>query len=122
MSTAAAPAVLFVDDEAEMLKSILRLVRGLPIRPLFARSGAEALLLLAQERPEAMLTDYQMPGLDGVELIRQVQARHPSVRCAIHSGNPPPWAAGLGVGVVNKPCEPANFRRFVLSLAGAGEG
>ncbi|HEY1377340.1 MAG TPA: response regulator, partial [Gemmataceae bacterium] len=47
------------------------------LTPLYATSGAEALALLQQERPDAVLTDLQMPDMDGLALVQQVRVKYP---------------------------------------------
>ncbi|MBI3181297.1 MAG: response regulator [Myxococcales bacterium] len=117
LAAQALPAVLFVDDEQNILNSIRRLVRDLPIRPLFATSGHEALAMVASECPRLVISDYRMGGLDGLELISRIRAGFPQVRCALHTADPPPGARGLGLRVIGKPCDPEAFRSFVVEAA-----
>lgn len=44
---------------------------------LYAGNGAEALALLKKERPDAILTDLQMPDMDGLELVQQIRVKYP---------------------------------------------
>ncbi len=63
--------VLVVDDEPdlrELAKMSLELVGG--HRVLLASSGEEALALVADERPDAVVMDVQMPGMDGPATVR----------------------------------------------------
>ncbi|HEX8908096.1 MAG TPA: sigma-54 dependent transcriptional regulator [Anaeromyxobacteraceae bacterium] len=65
--------VLLVDDEPSVLFALKELVRSRGWEPLLARSGAEALGLL--ERADAVVTDFAMPGMDGMELLRAIHER-----------------------------------------------
>jgi CheY-like chemotaxis protein len=47
------------------------------LTPLYATSGAEALELLRKERPDAILTDLQMPDMDGLTLVQQIRLKYP---------------------------------------------
>ena len=71
---------LLVDDEelsVRMLESIVDWGRcGVEIAGT-ARSGEEALRLFAGLRPEIVLTDIRMPGMDGLELLRQIKESEP---------------------------------------------
>ncbi len=50
-----------------------------------ARNGAEALVLFKQHRPELIITDLCMPGMSGLELIRQVKSEEPSTKVVVLS-------------------------------------
>lgn len=48
-----------------------------------AGSGAEALGLLESEKPDVMVIDLQMPGIDGLQLIPQVKTKAPSTKIGV---------------------------------------
>lgn len=71
--TASAASILLVEDNAdsrETMREVLELL-GYEVRE--AASAEEALALLAEWRPEAILSDIGLPGTDGCELIRRVR-------------------------------------------------
>jgi DNA-binding LytR/AlgR family response regulator len=67
--------VLIVDDEPIARQVLRELLEDLPgIEPAGeAASGAEALALVERARPDVLLLDVQMPGLDGIELARRLR-------------------------------------------------
>ena len=71
------PAVLVVDDDADLLQLMtLRLQRaGFTVQT--AISGAEALKRLSERQPRAVVTDLRMDGLDGLELLAEIESRYP---------------------------------------------
>jgi putative nucleotidyltransferase with HDIG domain len=71
--------VLFVDDEANILKALQRLLRNEPCRVLTAARGSEALEVLERERPQVVVSDQRMPEVSGVDLLQAVRQRHPDV-------------------------------------------
>jgi CheY-like chemotaxis protein/anti-sigma regulatory factor (Ser/Thr protein kinase) len=72
--------VLVVDDAAVDRRMAGRLVeQGLGCRVLYAEDGAAALAVIAREAPHAVLTDLQMPKMDGLQLVEAVRRGHPSV-------------------------------------------
>ena len=73
--------ILFVDDEANILAGLRRMLRGLrPTMDLqFADSGEQALAVLATQPVDVLVTDMRMPGMDGAQLLEQVQQRWPHV-------------------------------------------
>ncbi|MFP8874639.1 MAG: HD domain-containing phosphohydrolase [Myxococcota bacterium] len=70
-------SVLFVDDEAHILKTLGRLLRSMPIDVLTAQTPDQAMLLLAEARPQVVVSDYRMPGMSGVDFLAQVRDKHP---------------------------------------------
>ena len=84
--TLSAPVVMFVDDEPQMLKAINRAVRCEPYKALFAGGGAEALAILAQNAVQVIVSDLNMPEMDGLTLLKTVQADYPQTIRMILSG------------------------------------
>jgi len=71
--------ILVADDQAivrDGLVTVLRLVPGLEVAGE-ASNGAEAVALTAELRPEVVLMDLRMPGVDGVEATRRIVAEFP---------------------------------------------
>ncbi|MBT9553159.1 MAG: response regulator [Hydrogenophaga sp.] len=69
--------LLLVDDEAAILSSLRRLFRRDGYHVLSATSGAEALGLLALQPVDVILSDQRMPGMTGIEFMREARRRHP---------------------------------------------
>lgn len=69
--------ILFVDDEANILASLRRQMRGQGYRILTATSGAEGLDILAQENIDLVISDMRMPQMDGAAFLEQVATGWP---------------------------------------------
>ncbi len=70
--------ILFVDDEANVLKAMRRIFRQENYVLLTAGSGPEALTVLEKHQPlHVVLSDHRMPGMTGTDLLKQVKARYP---------------------------------------------
>ena len=69
--------VLIVDDEENVRSALRRSLRKSGYTLLFAESGAAALAVLQQERVEVVLSDHLMPGMTGLQLLRQVRQVKP---------------------------------------------
>jgi signal transduction histidine kinase/CheY-like chemotaxis protein len=67
--------VLALDDDEDARELVHRVLASSGATVLTAADAAEALSLLERERPDVLVTDIGMPGVDGYELIRQVRAR-----------------------------------------------
>ena len=73
----AAPTLLCVDDEPNILAALRRLFRPAGYRVLSADSGAAGLLVLASENVDLVISDMRMPAMDGAQFLEQVRARWP---------------------------------------------
>ncbi|MDO6462256.1 Hpt domain-containing protein [Granulosicoccaceae sp. 1_MG-2023] len=62
-------SVLVVDDSVTMRKFAERALMRENYRPLMARDGVEAMSLMRQRRPDIVITDLEMPHMDGFELV-----------------------------------------------------
>ncbi len=78
-ASAEAPRCLVVDDEPRLRQVLVRLMRMDGFQCDEAASGTEALELLARQRVLLILSDLRMPGMDGIELLREVRARYPDI-------------------------------------------
>jgi two-component system, probable response regulator PhcQ len=79
--------ILFVDDEANVTAALKRVLRREPWRILEAHSGTEALSLLARETIDVIVSDEQMPGMSGCELLARVCRDHPETVRMILTGH-----------------------------------
>ena len=66
--------VLVVDDEPDMVENLVRILRREGYRCLHATDSAKALELLEAHRPDVLLTDLKMPGMDGMQLLKRAHA------------------------------------------------
>ncbi len=79
--------VLFIDDEADILSSLNRLLRKEPYRKLFAENAITALELLACNPVAIVVSDFNMPGMNGLELMKRIKKRYPEIVHVIISGH-----------------------------------
>ena len=69
--------ILFVDDEKNVLKSMVRIFRMEKYAISTASSGIEALALLEKEPVHIIISDHRMPGMTGAELLQKVRGLYP---------------------------------------------
>ncbi len=77
--SATAPArILIVDDHPNTASMLARALRQFnqPVEVLTARSGPEALEMIGQNSVEVLITDFMLPGMNGLELIERLQNGH----------------------------------------------
>jgi PAS domain S-box-containing protein len=87
----AAPAdckgrLLIVDDIELVLECTCDFLNAVGFETKSAHSAEEALQILAEQPIDLLLTDFNMPGLSGLELISQVRSRWPHIKCILASG------------------------------------
>ena len=86
MTSAPTPLrVVVADDQASVREGLVLLLGALPDIDVVgaAADGAQALELVAEHRPDAILLDLRMPVLDGIETTRRLTAEHPSVAVVV---------------------------------------
>ncbi len=71
--------ILVVDDETSQRELIGGFLRKQGHEVLAAGGGEEALHLIRQQRVDLVLSDFKMPGMSGVELLRAVKAMNPEI-------------------------------------------
>jgi DNA-binding NarL/FixJ family response regulator len=86
MSTVGAPLrIVIADDQASVREGLVLLLGGLPGIDVVgsAADGEQALGLVAEHHPDAILLDLHMPVLDGIAATRRLTAEHPGVAVVI---------------------------------------
>jgi two-component system response regulator AtoC len=71
-------SVLIVDDEALTVRTLGRALGDEGFEVLLAMSGEESLQILSDEHPDFALLDVVLPGIDGIEVLRQAKTASPS--------------------------------------------
>ena len=118
-----ATTVLIVDDS-----KLARIVVGKAVaatKPDWARQEAgsadEALALIAAETPDVAIFDFNMPGMNGIELAERVRSEHPDMPIAIATANVQDEviarARAAGAVFVPKPITEDSLRGFLSGAA-----
>lgn len=81
------PTIVLVDDEPDILTILHRLLRNMvsPSAVVAVASGQEALELIGLYTVPLLITDYNMAGIDGLQLAQTVKAASPSTRIVLIS-------------------------------------
>lgn len=81
--------ILLVDDNRDILKLLrntLDTLKKSELKIFEAPSGEEAMLESSRHKIDLLITDYLLPGMNGVELMHKVRARNPEVKVILISG------------------------------------
>lgn len=79
--------VLLVDDEREFVQTLSERLLTRNVGTAVAYSGEEALAIIEDDEPEVVVLDLQMPGIDGIEVLRRVKKGHPDTQVIILTGH-----------------------------------
>ncbi len=81
------PSILIVDDEPSILKSLSGLLSDEGFEVQTATNGYEALKIIDAESPDLVLLDIWMPGIDGIETLKEIKKNNPYIQVIIISGH-----------------------------------
>jgi signal transduction histidine kinase len=79
--------VLLVDDEPGILKVLGISLADRGYRVFTAENGEEALRVFQDARPEVLITDIKMPGMDGIELLKRIKEESPNTEVIMITGH-----------------------------------
>ena len=81
------PRILVIDDEAAIRDSLKMILEYEDYQFVGAASGQDGLATVQKERPDAVLLDIKMPGMDGMEVLRKLHALDESLPVIMISGH-----------------------------------
>lgn len=81
------PSILIVDDEPSILKSLHGLLTDEGFLVTTASNGYEALKIIDTESPDLVLLDIWMPGIDGIETLKEIKKESPFIQVIIITGH-----------------------------------
>lgn len=73
-------SILLVEDNKNTLEGMKHFLEGLDYDVLTASGGDEGWKLYQQEKPDLVLTDIRMPGMDGAQLLEKILAKNPNAK------------------------------------------
>ena len=71
--------VLVVDDDEKICWAFQQFLDGEGYNASIANSAEEGLRLIAADKPDVVLLDVKLPGMSGLEALKQIKAEHPEV-------------------------------------------
>ncbi len=115
--------ILIVDDETDFVDTMLKRFRIRKMPVTSAASGPEALQLMEQQDFDVVILDVRMPGMDGLEVLRQIKTRHPLTEVIMLTGHASLDAGmqGMGLGAYDYVLKPADFDELLDKVRRASE-
>jgi two-component system response regulator FlrC len=120
--------ILLIDDDRNLVTTLsygLRKAMQDPVSVATCFSGSEALSLLATQPFDVIVSDFNMPGMSGLELLQRIRQEHGEwvlvLSTAYGTDALEEGARQLGVGYITKPFEPSLLAQLIKELI-RGEG
>ena len=66
--------ILFIDDDPMTLETLSRSIEIFGHQAIVASSGEQALKLVSEQVPDLIMTDMNLPDIDGISLVKQIKA------------------------------------------------
>jgi DNA-binding response OmpR family regulator len=110
--------VLVVDDDRTVSDVVRRYLEQAGYGVVLAADGADGLAAIAAHRPDLVVLDLMMPGIDGIEVCRRVRRQHPELPVVMLTalGEEADRVLGLEVGADDYVTKPFSPRELVLRI------
>ena len=115
------PTVLFVDDEEDYLKTLLKRMRKRGIEVSGAGTGEEALERLTRHPVDVVVLDVRMPGMSGIETLRKIKESYPLTEVIMLTGHASLEVAreGMELGAFDYLMKPVGIDELLYKLEDA---
>ncbi|MCD6170638.1 MAG: response regulator [Candidatus Latescibacteria bacterium] len=117
------PIVLIVDDDEAIRVLLEGIFNQWGYRTITACGARETLEILKKETPLAVISDVEMPEMNGLELLNEIKKRYPGIKVVMMSGNlltKEEIQRSLELGAsafVPKPINLEKLRRIILTIS-----
>ncbi len=119
----AKPNVLVIDDEEDFLETIVKRLLRRGIDATGADSGQEALRILQEQSFDVVILDVRMPGMDGIETLRELKKTTPLTEVIMLTGHGSIESGiqGMQLGAFDYVIKPADFEELIEKVNRAAE-
>ena len=113
--------VLLVDDEPEFLEIMAERMRARDMDVSTSTSAAEALSMIASESFDAVIMDFMMPEMDGIEALKAIKDQRPDMQIILLTGHASVETSieGMKLGAFDYLLKPMKFEELLEKLASA---
>ena len=115
--------VLVVDDEDDFRETIVKRLQKRKMTALGAESGEKALELIEAQPFDVVVLDVKMPGLDGIDTLREIKKRKPLIEVILLTGHASMESGieGMKLGAYDYVMKPANLEELIEKMRQAFE-
>jgi two-component system OmpR family response regulator len=115
--------VLVVDDEPDFLETIVKRLQRRKINTVGVDSGKEALDLLEREHFDVVILDVRMPGMDGIDTLREMKKKRPLMEVIMLTGHASVESGmqGMQLGAFDYVMKPAEIDELLEKVRQAYE-
>lgn len=112
------PRLLLIDDEEPFRETLAKRLKETGYEVLYIGSGMDALTLLDREKIDIVITDIQMPGLSGLEILSEIRAKHIGVEVIMLTGHGEVSSAveGMRLGAYDYLMKPYEYEYLVVKI------
>jgi DNA-binding NtrC family response regulator len=113
--------VMLVDDEGEFLDTLVKRLKKRNLNAMGVRSGEEALTTLKNNPVDVVVLDVKMPGMDGIETLKQIKKISPLVEVIMLTGHANMEVAieGMELGAFDYLMKPMEIDELLYKLQDA---
>ena len=115
--------ILVVDDEEDFLETLVNRLNRRGMSAQGALSGCEALKMMEEKEFDVVVLDVRMPGMDGLEVLREVKNRWPFVEVILLTGHGSVESGieGMRLGAFDYVMKPADLEVLIEKIQQARE-
>ena len=115
------PSILIADDEPSILQSLSGLLTDEGFEVLTADNGYEALKVIDAEAPDLVILDIWMPGIDGIETLKEIKKAHAVLPVIIITGhgNVETAVKATKLGAFDLIEKPLNIDKIIVAIHNA---
>lgn len=112
------PSVMIVDDEPSIVQSLSGILSDEGFEIFTASNGYEALKRIEEQAPDLVLLDIWMPGLDGIETLKEIKKTNPVIQVIIITGhgNIETAVSATKLGAFDLIEKPLSIDRVIVSI------
>jgi sodium-dependent dicarboxylate transporter 2/3/5 len=81
------PTILIIDDEDRFRQALARQLEVRDFNVLDTNSGEDAIKIVRHDNPEVVILDQKMPGMDGIQTLKELKKIRPEVQVIMHTGH-----------------------------------